>query len=56
MIVPYDAETPLEVMHATRKPGDLRLQLPKQPTLLAEQPSSRQGDGRAWRMRCPGRG
>jgi prevent-host-death family protein len=24
-IVPYDAETPLEVRRATRKPGDLRL-------------------------------
>jgi len=27
-IVPYDAETPLEVRRATRKPGDLRLAPP----------------------------
>ncbi len=27
-IVPYDAETPLEVRRATRKPGELRLPPP----------------------------
>jgi prevent-host-death family protein len=27
-IVPYDAETPLEVRRATRRPGDLRLPSP----------------------------
>ena len=28
LIVPYDAESPLEVRRATRKPGDLRLPTP----------------------------